>query len=280
MLTTTDLPDGLSPASTVVLTEISDPYYQLLQKVSALRQTLAYVPIYDTVNDLASLRHFMESHVFALWSSMTLLNALQRCLTSKQISCLTAIDSDSAQLIHETAQAEEFDHTASVNYPGQFSLYLTAMTEVGANLEPIQLFIEALNAGMRPKQAINGIAIPGKTKTAVAIVLAISSLTPHEVAAAFLLGREDPALALFAQHLTQLEHMHRIHYPTLRLYLQRHAYLNAEIHNPLGEQLLRNLCGHNALKWEQAQETVELALSVQRLIYSQTENTSTSLEIP
>ena len=58
--------------------EPPDPWTRLEQDLQALRQGLVTHPVYAMVGDLASLRVFMASHVFAVWDFMSLLKTLQR----------------------------------------------------------------------------------------------------------------------------------------------------------------------------------------------------------
>ncbi|MCO4770024.1 MAG: DUF3050 domain-containing protein [Deltaproteobacteria bacterium] len=48
----------------------------------------------------------------------------------------------------------------------------------------------------------------------------------------------------------------------LRLYLERHIELDGEHHGPMGERLLRVLCGNDDEKWEEAFVAAQSALEV------------------
>lgn len=58
------------------------------EKTQLLRHELLEHGIYTLMDDISSVRLFMEDHVFAVWDFMSLLKALQRCLTCVNIPWL------------------------------------------------------------------------------------------------------------------------------------------------------------------------------------------------
>ena len=88
----------------------------------------------------------------------------------------------------------------------------------------------------------------------------------HEVAAVFLLGREDIVPQMFGQIITQLEATNQTSRTAFRLYLERHTELDIEQH-ALKRQLLTRLCGNNKLKWQQALAAANRALEVRKSLW-------------
>ena len=245
----------------------SDYYRQLWAETQPTRNALLTHPIYQQVNNLTAVQIFMRSHIFAVWDFMTLLKTLQHRLTGLSLPWLPPLDITAARLINEIVLAEETDEITPGNYLSHFHLYLKAMEEVGADTQPIGNFIEALEQGYSFDEALAPLSIPANTKYFVRHTLTMAKTSTHEVAAVFLLGREDIIPQMFGQIITQLEATNRISCSAFRLYLERHAELDAEQHAPMGQQLLTRLCGNNELKWQQALVAANRALEVRKSLW-------------
>lgn len=238
---------------------MKDYYTQLIERVAPLRNSLVAHPIYSRLCDLESLQIFMESHCFAVWDFMSLTKTLQARLTCVTVPWLPPSDIFSARLINDIVLAEETDEVLPGYFISHFDLYLAGMKEVGANVLPIQGFIDQLRKGKSVQAALNPITIPDTTKAFVLNTIEATSKSTHEVAATFLLGREDVIPSMFRRILQNLDDG-RIDCKQLSLYLERHTHLDEDVHGPMGEQLLKNLCGDDEQKWEQSTLAAEKAL--------------------
>lgn len=221
-------------------------YEQLIARLAPLRRTLLAHPVYAQVSSRAKLRHFMTSHVFAVWDFMTLLKALQRRLTGVALPWLPAADAEMARLINEIVLNEETDEIAPGHYLSHFELYLNAMAEAGADTSPITHFTTAIRHGQSPAAALTPLAIPSGTKRFVLTSLQLAEQSTPEIAASFLLGREDVIPSMFRRLLTELNVNQGERWEFFRLYLDRHIHLDEDRHAPMGERLLRKLCGQDA----------------------------------
>lgn len=258
---TNDLP--LIPTNSQAVDHL-DPYQQLCTQTQTSRFALVRHPIYRQINNLTAIRVFMRSHIFAVWDFMTLLKTLQHHLTGLNLPWLPPADIIAARLINEIVLAEETDEVPPGNYLSHFHLYLGAMEEVGADTQPIRDFIKALEQGISPGEALAPLTIPATTKSFVQHTLTAAGGSTHEIAAVFLLGREDIIPQMFSQIVTQLEATEKISCTVFRLYLERHTELDAEQHAPMGQKLLNRLCGDDELKWQQALVAANTALQVRK----------------
>ena len=231
--------------------QVEEPYTLLMEKLAPLRSTLLEHSAYKLLTDVNALRTFMESHIFAVWDFMSLIKTLQNRLTSLDVPWLPPADILSARLVNEIVLAEESDEVAPEVYTSHYDLYLAAMEEIGADTLPIRSFIDSLRQGYSPKQALAPLHIPKSTKNFVLFTLETTTKSTHEVAAAFLLSREDIIPAMFRQIISYLESSDVFTCNSLRLYLDRHTFLDEDQHIPMGRKLLKNLCGQDSLKWEQ-----------------------------
>ena len=244
-----------------------DPYQELLAQTQIARIALVTHPIYRQVNNLTAIQVFMRSHVFAVWDFMTLLKTLQHRLTGLNLPWLPDADITAARLINEIVLAEETDEVTPGNYLSHFHLYIEAMEEVGADTQPIHEFIETLELGFCANYALSPLTIPATTKSFVQHTLAAAGGSTHEVAAVFLLGREEIIPTMFSQIVTQLETTEKFSCTAFRLYLERHTELDAEKHAPMGQKLLRRLCGNDKQLWQQACFAANAALEFRKSLW-------------
>ncbi len=242
-------------------------YVELIEQTNPWRTALYLHPVYQQVNNPVSLRIFMESHVFAVWDFMTLLKTLQSRLTGMNLPWLPPQDILSARLVNEIVLAEETDEVAPGHYLSHFHLYLAAMEEVGAETQPICNFISTLKKGGSAPEALGLLSLPESTKSFVLHTLAAAQGRTHEVAAVFLLGREDVIPKMFQQIIDQLEDSQDFSTDAFMVYLKRHTELDEKYHAPMGQQLLKNLCGSDSVKWHQAFLAAQKALKARKLLW-------------
>jgi hypothetical protein len=241
-------------------TERLDSCDRLLEKLAPSRAVLLNHPIYKQLDSLISLRIFMESHVFAVWDFMSLIKTLQNQLTCLDVPWLPPADINSARMVNEIVLAEETDEVSLDFYISHYDLYIAAMEEIGADTEPIKNFICSLRQGLPVYDALTSLSISESTKAFVLSTMKTIRQSPHEVTASFLLGREDIIPAMFRQVVSSLENLNGFTCKYLRLYLDRHNFLDEDKHVPIGKKLLNNLCSNDHLKWEQAFQSASSSL--------------------
>ncbi len=282
----------------------SDPFSLLVARIERAQSALLTHPLYQRVNNLPALRVFMRSHVFAVWDFMTLVKSLQASLTCLDRPWLPPRDIVAARLINDVVLGEETDEVRPGVFISHYDLYLQSMMDVGADVGPMKRFEGALRDGTEAAQALAPLDIPESTKEFVVHTLRTAEMDVHEVASAFLMGREDIIPRMFQSILDSLDRSedmgvrfvtgieraerrlperlrNRLHgryqgamrwfqnstgledpRANLRLYLERHIELDGDHHGPMGERLLRVLCGDDDQKWEEAFQSAQRALEV------------------
>ena len=272
---------------------------RLESKLRPTRDALASHWLFAQITHLQSLRTFMRSHVFAVWDFMLLLKALQRSFTCVDSPWIPVEDTDSSRFINQLVLAEESDEVRPGTFMSHLELYLYAMQEIGANREPIDQYLASLHRGADPRNALEADHIPTFIRDFVGTTISLAEQAPHQVAAAFLYGREDIipdmfkellAKPLFNPHLSApvAEHMRRylrrlkkhlwglgLASPlnmapgpnAFRLYLERHLELDKDEHGPLSRRLLMNLCGRDPGRWAEAQESATVALQARHRLW-------------
>lgn len=198
-------------------------------------------PIFGEINNINVLRAFMETHVFAVWDFMSLTKRLQQDLTCTRLPWLPPMDPAAAHLINEIVLGEESDQNLQGGHYSHFELYLHAMREIGASTLCIEHFIELMRACVPLEQALEECKAPAAAVRFVLATLrtAVNSKS-HEVAAAFLHGRESVIPTMF-QTILDDWHVTSDQAPTFRYYLQRHIEVDSDDHGPAAENLLARL---------------------------------------
>lgn len=217
-----------------------------------VQQQVTQHPLYTTIETIEQLRIFMSHHVFAVWDFMSLLKRLQQHVTTVTIPWTPYAHGHFTRFIHEIVLAEESDHDGQGGYASHYALYLQAMTQCGAHTATIEKFVSLVQAGVCVEQAWQHVHVPISVRNFVTHTLDIAQQgKPHEVAAAFLYGREDLIPEMFQTFVDRLRQQ-GMAYPKLTYYLQRHIELDGDQHGPLAKRLLEALCGDDAQKWEEA----------------------------
>lgn len=211
------------------------------QRLEQRKKELSVHPIFSEIDSLATLRTFMETHVFAVWDFMSLTKRLQRELTCLQLPWLPPEDPKAARLINEIVLGEESDDRKGHGHYSHFELYLDAMREVGANTQAIERFIALQRSGLEYEAALERVDAGPAAASFVRHTLRIALDAPtHNVAAAFLHGRESVIPQMFQVLLDDWE-IGEEQAPTFRYYLQRHIEVDSEDHGPAAEELLARL---------------------------------------
>jgi hypothetical protein len=240
------------------------PLDQLMAATHGPRHALVAHPLYARLSELTLLQSFMRSHVFAVWDFMSLLKTLQRRLTCVDVPWMPPADIVCARWINEIVLGEETDEVRPGEYRSHFDLYLEAMGEAGADSLPVRRMLEALRAGAPVPTALEH--APSAAREFVRHTLALTQASTHEVAAAFLLGREHLLPSVF-------EHMLQAVLPlggstaSLRLYLERHILLDGGEHGDHAAALLTRLCGGDARKWHEAEGAALSSLRARQALW-------------
>ena len=233
----------------------SEPLAYLEQRLAPVRQRLLDHDLYQRLQTLPDLRHFLEAHVFAVWDFMSLLKALQRDLTCVQVPWVPTAAPSVRRFINEIVLEEESDVDAYGQPTSHFELYVQAMEECGADTGPINAFLAALAAGQSVRQALGTAAVPAPVRRFVETTFdVINSGKPCAISAAFIYGRADLIPATFRRLVAELQAEFPGQLDTFAYYLDRHVQLDEEKHAPLAHQLVRELCGDEPQCWQNCQE--------------------------
>jgi len=253
-------------------------------QLQPLRKKLEQHPVYEQLSSMADIRLFMQQHVYAVWDFMSLAKALQIQLTCTTVPWVPPSHPTLARFINEIIWAEESDVNETQEAQSHFGMYLEAMQEVGADVQPMHAFIADIKAGKSVREALIAVNAPQAVADFVNFTFTvIASGESHKIAAAFTFGREDLIPDMFIQIIKQSSaNAQREQYHKLTYYLQRHIDLDGDEHGPLAMQMIRALCGGDAKKWQEVlvvskkalQKRLQLWTSIEKAIVQQKQLTS------
>lgn len=196
-------------------------------------------PLYSVVDDISSIRIFMENHVFSVWLFMCLLDTLiHRCTGS--VFWRPPSDYTILHVLRDIMYEEELDvfydtRTNTTTHMSHLDVYIRGMDEIGASTADIKRTLSVLghDGGLNQSFVRSLSSISDNTKDYIFSHLAlISPSTPFSsLYSYFTYGRE-----LLIPHMFQkiLDHVspHRALYPTFIHYLERHVELDV-VHGAL-----------------------------------------------
>lgn len=218
-------------------------------------------PLYASLEDVDDVRRLMETHVFAVWDFMSLTKALQRRLTCVEVPWLPPADPELARFVNEIVLGEESDEAEPGRPLSHCELYVRAMDEVGADARPFRAFLARLRRGVPVRTALAAPGVPAPARTFVAFTLKTARRPAHEVAAAFLFGRESVIPDMFRRILARRGALRGPRLKSFRLYLDRHVAVDEGHHGPMAERLLASVCGADAAKWRAAETAARAAIA-------------------
>ena len=230
-------------------------------RTAPLVEQLASHRLYRSFKDIADLRLFMESHVFAVWDFMSLLKALQRAVTCVEVPWIPSTLPESRRLINEIVFGEESD--VYQDRPiSHFELYRLAMTECGANTVAIDRLIDDVSQSATWKVALDGAGAPEPAMRFVETTFRmIDTGKLHVIASAFTFGREDLIPDMFRGFLRDQDAHLGGQLGTLRWYMERHIEVDGDDHGPMALRMISELCGDDNAKWAEAEEAAIEALT-------------------
>lgn len=200
-----------------------------MEAIYSEQKALTDHPVYKNLNNIQSIRHFMEYHVFAVWDFMSLLKSLQRQITTVQLPWRPSpFPSQMVRFINQIVVGEESDLDQNGEAISHFELYLRAMEEVGADTSRIKSFLKTGDLNLIPN---------GAREFVIRNLEVAENGSLIEVASSFFYGREKLIPEMFQMILTTLK-AENIYAPTFIYYLERHIDVDGNEHGPLALKCL------------------------------------------
>ena len=247
--------------------EKQNAYVQRIRtEIEPLRKQLLNHKVYEKISSVEDLKIFLEHHVFAVWDFMSLLKALQNELTCVSVPWIPKGNPLTCRLINEIVLGEETDQDEEGNAKSHFELYLEAMNDCKADISKITYLIQLLREWKSVRTALSQIDIADSIKEFVSFSFdVIETKKAHKIAVVFTFGREDLIPDMFTSILrdmkstTSKEHNEES-IKKLVYYFDRHIELDGDHHSHMSIQMIKELCGDDETKWNDAIEISKIAL--------------------
>ena len=230
-------------------------------EVSKYRDQLIQHPIYGNIDSINSLKQFMESHVYAVWDFMSLVKKLQMDLTTTTLPWQPPENNAAARLINEIVWGEETDLDKDGNSVSHFEMYLNAMRQINANTKRIEKLLDRLREGNDIFDTIDGAGLPEYVVNFLNFTFRIiEEGKTHKIAAVFTFGREDLIPDMFISMIKRMNIENERKFDQIIYYFERHIEVDGDSHGPMALDMIKNLCGSDPLKWEEAISASKSAL--------------------
>lgn len=221
----------------------------------------------NTIQSVEDLRLFMKYHVFAVWDFMSLLKTLQHHTVPSGELWLpnSGNRSDIARMINEIVLCEESDRSTDGNSSiSHFDLYLQAMMEVDADINPIREYLAKVE-----KQNTHWGA-PDVVEDFVETTFRAIRRGPHCAAASFCYGRESVIPSMFKRLLNQIN-ISNTDAPKFHYYLERHIEVDGEEHGPMAKKLVNHFCNDDPFLIYEAEQTAIEAIQARIRLFDRIE---------
>ncbi|MFN4285662.1 MAG: DUF3050 domain-containing protein [Lacibacter sp.] len=240
----------------------------LLKTIAPVREQIIHHPLYPQLQTPADLQVFARYHVFAVWDFMSLLKSLQRNLTCVEVPWVPRGSAATRYLINEIVTGEESDVDADGNRVSHFELYLQAMEAMGADATPVQQLLLHLQNGVPVQQALQQLQLPEAVQQFCGFTFELVQQAPvHVQAAVFTFGREDLIPDMFHELVVRLSEAYPRQLSTFRYYLERHIEVDGDHHSQLALQMVQELCGNDAARWQEAATYSKRALELRKQLW-------------
>lgn len=246
------------------LEEKQNAYIQKIRtEIEPLRQRLLTHQLYATISSIEDLTIFLQHHVFAVWDFMSLLKALQNELTCVQVPWIPKGNPLTRRLINEIVLAEETDQDEEGNAKSHFELYMEAMNDCNADISKITYLIQLLREWKSVRTALSQIDIATSIKEFVSFSFdVIETKKAHKIAVVFTFGRENLIADKIGAMLKELKNTDQNTKSIKKLiyYFDAHLKLESKNHSERSIQMIKELCGEDETKWNEALEISKIAL--------------------
>lgn len=241
---------------------------QIKNAIAHLRNDIINHKVYTAINDIESLKIFMEYHVYAVWDFMSILKSLQNTLTSTTVPWFPKSDTDLTYFINEIVLCEESDVDKYGKRKSHFQMYIDAMKQIGAKTDSIEIFLSKMKETNHLQTSFYNANTPKEAMAFVNFTFeTISSRKPHMISSAFTFGREELIPSMFYEIVNDITRNNPNDVSLFKYYLDRHIEVDGSSHGNLAIKMTESLCGDNVFKWNEAEETAIKSLKARLYLW-------------
>lgn len=234
---------------------------RLRENTMPLKNQLINHPLYTNIENMEDLKIFMSSHVYAVWDFMSLVKKLQLDLTTTTLPWHPPANNSAARLINEIVWGEETDLDKNGNSVSHFEMYLNAMKQIDADTQGIEKLLSQLSKGNDIFDTIDQAGLPAHVADFLNFTFRIiEEGKTHKIAAVFTFGREDLIPDMFISMIKRMNRENDHNFDQTIYYFERHIEVDGDSHGPMALDMIKNLCGTDPIKWEEAITASKTAL--------------------
>ncbi|HSN99828.1 MAG TPA: DUF3050 domain-containing protein [Candidatus Nanopelagicales bacterium] len=263
-----------APPSLAALLRVTP--HPLAGQVTGLAARAASHPVFSRLRTAASVRVFMEHHVWAVWDFMSLLKSVQDAAAPVRVPWVPPQDPEAARLVNEIVLGEECDDGPGGAPTSHFEIYLRAMDRAGADTGPIRGFVAALAGGAPFRAALAGARAPAASRAFVEATLEICAGPVHGRVAALTLGREELIPGMFTRAVRELAAERSGSLGDFLWYLERHVEVDGERHGPMTARLFQRVCARDAVTLGESLDVAARVLTLRVALWSAVEDALTA----
>jgi hypothetical protein len=146
---------------------------------------------------------------------------------------------------------------------------MSAMQQMGADASKMEQLLALLKAGKSIQEAIEATDVPNSVKQFLHYTFEIAQDAPlHVKAAVFTFGREDLIPDMFTQILNKIYAEHPDKVSIFKYYIERHIEVDGGHHSQLATEMVAELCGNDAHKWEEATQAAIKSLEMRAHLWN------------
>ena len=234
---------------------------RLMDQLAPLKKHLIEHPIYKNIDSVSDLKCFMESHVYAVWDFMSLVKKLQLDLTTTTLPWKPPENITAARLINEIVWGEESDLDKNGTPYSHFEMYLNAMDQINANSDGIEAMLNRLKVGENIFDIIDQANLPSYISDFLNFTFEmIEEGKTHKIASVFTFGREDLIPDMFISMIKKMNRENDHNIDQIIYYFESHIEVDGDEHGPMALEMIKNLCGTDPIKWDEAITAAQQAL--------------------
>ena len=223
------------------------------EELAPYRKELKEHELYSSIKSIENIQVFTKYHVFAVWDFMSLLKKLQLQLTCVSIPWKPKGFHKASRLINEIVWGEESDIDHKGNPMSHYEMYLNSMSLIESDSHKIKSLIKNWDINLTADKNVENEKLPDFIENFLKFTFKIISLNkPHITSAVFTFGREDLIPDMFIEIIKNLKSSQNNNLDDLVYYFERHIEVDADEHGPLALEMIKQLCGENEKKWDEA----------------------------
>ena len=211
---------------------------QLHKQIIFTRKRIITHPLFKIKMTKEQIALFMTHHVYAVWSFMSIVKALQRNICPRNIPWTPNKNTSNglARLINEIIFSEESDEISKGLYLSHFEMYRKAMRTIGVSTSKIDCIIDTINKKGYSRSLLSNMKIPQSCKDFMINDISVAkSNNLAEIIGVFCIGKETIIPSMFKQIVKSIPKSNKL----LTNYFHRHIDIDDNRHGPLAKRMLR-----------------------------------------